>query len=391
MNEKFTLLEIKDKKAVKKFLDFPSTLFKNDQNWIRPLNDDIEKIFDPKRNKSFRKGNAIRWILLNKQNKVKGKVAAFYDQKGPGKNDQQTGGLGFFDCINNQNAANTLFNAARNWLQDKGMEAMDGPINFGSRDHFWGCLSEGFYEPIYNMPYNYEYYNDLFINYGFLNYYNQYTYHLPLIVGNLKSTIAEKAKRLARDPNYSFRHSDRKNHDKFAIDFMEIFNKSWTRFPGVQPFRKSSAIALFRSLRPIADPKLLIYAYYKNKPIAFFIMIPDLYQITRKFNGKFHFINKLRLFYNVRVKKACTRIIGLIFGVIPEFQGKGVAESMVKFFEDEYNLDAKYTDLELNWIADYNPSMMKLSEQVGGSIRKTHITYRFLFDRNKKFIRPKSI
>lgn len=391
MDEKYILQEVKDKKKVKWFLDFPETLYTKDNNWIRPLDDDIEKIFDPKRNKSFRNGKAIRWILVDGNNEIIGRVAAFYNSKSANKNDQPTGGIGFFDCINNQDAADILFNASKKWLKSEGMEAMDGPISFSSRDNFWGCLSDGFYEPIYNMPYNHSYYNDLFTNYGFKNYFNQFTYHLPLIVGNLKPAIVEKANRLRRDPNYTFSIYSRRERDKFALDFMDIFNNAWAKFPGVQPFRKASAIALFRSLKAIIEPKLLIYTYYKNKPIAFFIMIPDLYQIIRKFHGKFHIINKLRLIYHVRVKKTCTRAIGLIFGVIPEFQGKGVAESMVKFFEDEVNVGIKYTDLEMNWIGDFNPSMMKLSKQVGGSIRKTHITYRYLFDREKEFKRAKSL
>ena len=391
MDEKYILQEVEDKKTVKRFLDFPETLYTKEKNWIRPLDDDIEKIFDPKRNKSFRNGKAMRWILVDWNNEVKGRVAAFYNSKSANKNDQPTGGMGFFDCINNQDAADILFDASKNWLKSEGMEAMDGPISFSSRDNFWGCLSDGFYEPIYNMPYNHPYYIDLFTNYGFKNYFNQFTYHLPLIVGNLKPAIVEKANRLKRDPNYTFTIYNRRDRDKFALDFMEIFNKAWAKFPGVQPFRKASAIALFHSLKSIIEPKLLIYTYYKNSPIAFFIMIPDLYQIIRKFHGKFHLINKLRLIYHVRVKKTCTRAIGLIFGVIPEFQSKGVAESMVKFFEDEVNVGIKYTDLEMNWIGDFNPSMMKLSEQVGGSIRKTHITYRYLFDRKKEFKRAKTL
>lgn len=391
MDVKYSLLEINDKNSTRKFLNFPSELYKGEKNWIRPLDDDIEKIFDPKRNKSFRKGKAIRWIVLDESKTVVGRVAAFYGQKAEVKYNQPTGGLGFFDCIDNQQVANILFDASRDWLRTEGLEAMEGPINFGSRDSFWGCLVDGFYEPLYNMPYNYKYYNYLFTNYGFKNYFFQYTYHLILKVGNLKPAIAEKAERLLRNPDYSIRIYEKKNRDKYALDFMEIFNKAWAKFPGVQPIRKASAIALFSSLKSIIDPQLLIYVYHKDKPVAFFIMIPDLFQIIRKFNGRFHFINKLRLVYNVKVKKTCTRAIGLIFGVIPEFQGKGVAEAMVKFFEDEVGEGMRLTDLEMNWIGDFNPSMMKLAEQVGGSIRKTHITYRYLFDRNKEFKRAKSI
>ena len=144
-------------------------------------------------------------------------------------------------------------------------------------------------------------------------------------------------------------------------------------------------------MKQIIDPKLILFAYHNNKPIAFFIMIPDLYQIIRKFNGNFNLINKLRLLFYLKIRKVCTRVIGIIFGVIPEFQGKGVAEGMIVFYENEISKGARYTDLEMNWIGDFNPKMIKLVEQISGKIRKTHITYRYLFDREKMFERAKTI
>jgi len=120
-------------------------------------------------------------------------MAAFYEKNTTRSFEQRTGGIGFFDCINNQEAANMLFDAGKHWLMKAGMEAMDGPVNFGSREHFWGCLVDGFYEPVYNMPYNYPYYANLFEQYGFKNYFNQYTYHMSLLDPSvLKPVISEK-------------------------------------------------------------------------------------------------------------------------------------------------------------------------------------------------------
>jgi len=383
MEKKFELIEVTSKKLIDEFLKFPSTIYKEDANWIRPLDDDIEKIFNRKKNRRFKKGDAIRWILKADDKKVVGRIAAFYDEKTANKNDQPTGGCGFFDCINDTKAAAALFDAAKDWLNEKGMEAMDGPINFGSREHFWGCLSEGFYEPIYNMQYNHSYYNDLFKSYGFYNFFNQYTFHLPLEVGNFQPIIKEKADIIRKNPDVTFGFHDKKNPLKSAYNFMSVFNLAWANFEGVKPITETQAKALFQSMKQIVDPRLIIFAYHKNEPIAFFIMIPDLYQIIRKFNGKFHLINKLRLLYLLKVRKICTRAVGLIFGVVPQFQGQGVAEGMIVHFEDEISKGVKYTNLEMNWIGDFNPKMIKLVEQIGSKIRKTHITYRYLFDQNK--------
>lgn len=381
------LLVVDNNTKVKQFLNFPSTLYKNENHYIRPLDKDIEKVFNPTQNKLFRKGKAIRWILIDNNANVIGRIAAFYDEKTAYKNDQPTGGCGFFDCINDQKSANILFDAAKNWLSGYGIEAMDGPINFGTRETFWGCLKKGFYEPIYNMPYNYDYYNELFENYGFKNYFEQYTFHLKLIEGKLGAAIYKNGQRPLNNNSITFCHHDKNNPEKSANNFKEVFNAAWAKFQGVKPVSESQAKIFLKSLKPIIDPKLAIFAYHDNKPIGFFIMIPDIYQITRKFNGKLNLLNKIRLFYHLKISKSCSRAIGLIFGVVPEFQRKGIAEGMILFFEETVKKGINYTDLEMNWIGDFNPKMITLVKELGANIKKTHITYRYLFDRNKNFRR----
>jgi len=388
----YQLIEVAEKNSIKEFLDFPSKLYQPDKHWIRPLDEDIEAVFDKTKNKNFRHGDAIRWLLKDEKQNIVGRVAAFYNDKTAKKNQQPTGAMGFFDCIDNQQAATILFDACRNWLGEKGMEAMDGPVNFGERDSFWGCLAEGFTDPIYNMPYNFPYYQTLFESYGFKNYINQYTYGRNLMPGDLDPIIQEKADRIARNTDYTFTTISWKNNEKFAEDFMIIFNKGWASFPGVKKITKAHAIALLKKMKPIMDTRLVHYAYYKNEPIAFLIMMPDLYQIIRKFDGKFNILNKLRLLFNLRYKKTCTRIIGRIFGIVPEHQGKGLEAGLIKAFEKiALKPNFHYKELQMNWIGDFNPSMMKVAEQIGAKILKTHITFRYLFDRDKEFQRAKVV
>lgn len=388
----FRLITVSGKDEVLEFLQFPAELYKDDKNWIRPLDQDVEAVFDPKKNKLFRHGEAIRWLLKDESGKTVGRIAAFYNQTTAKVNEQLTGGIGFFDCRNNREAAFFLFDAAKIWLGNKGMEAMDGPINFGERDSFWGCLVDGFYEPVYNMPYNFPYYRDFFEEYGFQNYYNQYTYQRKIILEGLQPIVQEKAERIFTNQEFEFKMISRKHNDKFAEDFMVIFNKAWARFPGIKKVSKMHAMALLKAMRQVMDTRLVYFAYHLDQPIAFFIMMPDIYQIIRKFDGKLNWVNKARFFYYLRIKKICSRIIGRIFGIIPEYQGRGIeAALIIKFAKEALKPGFPYTDLELNWIGDFNPTMMKMCEQIGGKIYKTHVTYRYLFDRQKEFRRAKRV
>ncbi|MDG1902173.1 MAG: hypothetical protein P8I80_08065, partial [Bacteroidales bacterium] len=100
MNKSYNLIEVKSRKEKSEFLQLPVKLYKDDKNWIRPLDEDVEKVFDAKKNRLFKRGDAIRWILYNSNNSIIGRIAAFYDDKTAMKYDQPTGGCGFFECIN---------------------------------------------------------------------------------------------------------------------------------------------------------------------------------------------------------------------------------------------------------------------------------------------------
>jgi hypothetical protein len=385
------LIEVNDKKSREEFLMLPVNLYKNDPNWIRPLDTDIESVFDPKSNKFFRHGECTRWILIDEKDKTIGRVAAFVNQKTSKKdNDQLTGGMGFFECINNKDAAFALFDQCKGWLQERGMEAMDGPINFGERDKWWGLLVDGFSEPNYCMPYNPIYYKELFEAYGFKLYYNQYTYFRK-VKDPLHPKYHEKAERINRDPNYSFKHIEKKHLDKYAEDFRYVFNKAWAKHLGVREIYKEQAMALMMKMKPVLDERIIWFGYYKDEPIAFYINLPELNQIFKHVNGKLDLIGKLKfLWYRkiIGVKK----MFGVSFGVIPEFQGRGVEGALaISATSFVWSKNCPYEETELNWIGDFNPKMMHLCESIGGKVSKTHITYRKLFDETKPFERMPAI
>jgi hypothetical protein len=133
------LLQVLDKSLEKKFLSVPLFIYKNDSNFIRPLDKDVNDVFDSEKNKAFRFGECSRWILTDNDGHLIGRIAAFVNKKYRNKGDEQsTGGFGFFECIDDQQAADMLFDVAKSWLIQRDMEAMDGPINFGERDRWCG-------------------------------------------------------------------------------------------------------------------------------------------------------------------------------------------------------------------------------------------------------------
>jgi GNAT superfamily N-acetyltransferase len=385
------LIEVKDKYTIREFLNLPTKLYKNVSYWIRPLDKDIEKVFDTKLNKFFRHGECIRWILQNNEGETIGRVAAFINRKTANTTEYITGGMGFFECINDKEAAFKLFDACKTWNQSKGMEAMDGPINFGERDQWWGLLVDGFdKEPNYCMPYNHPYYIQFFEEYGFKNYFEQYTYAMP-VKTKLADKYYEKAMRVARDPNYHFKNYQKNKLDQFAEDFVSIYNKAWAKHGGLKGMSKTQAVSIFKQMNPIVDTDIVVFAYYKNEPIGFFIMIPELNQIFKYLDGKFDLWAKLKFLYHQKIKKSCRKMFGVAFGIIPAYQGKGVEGAIIIEAARIIQPKDKYDIFEMNWIGDFNPKMIHLVESTGAKVVKTHITYRLIFDKEKPFFRAKVI
>lgn len=381
-------IEVKTPQHIREFIEFPLKLYRQERHWIMPLESDVESVFDPKKNKFFSHGECIRWIMQNDSGETVGRVAAFVDQKTVNKgNDQPTGGMGFFDCIDDQQVAFALFDLCKKWLQEKGMEAMDGPINFGPRDRWWGLLVDGFdREPNYQCNYNFPYYIKFFEAYGFQVYFYQLTYGRK-VMGALSEKLHDKSNLIADDPDYSFDFFRGNDYNKLADDIRVVYNRAWAKRGEIAELSQAQARNMVKQMKPVMDRHLVWFGYYKGEPISFFISIPELNQIFKHLNGKLNWFGKLKFLWH-QWRKTNKKAFGILFGIVPEHHGKGVDGGMImgfrKLVQEEY---LRYEDYEFGWIGDFNPKMMRVSEQVQTAVVKKHATYRKLFDESKPFKR----
>jgi GNAT superfamily N-acetyltransferase len=382
------IAEVTTAREARDFLNLPVNLYRNEPHWIRPLDNDIEAVFDPKRNHAFRHGECTRWVLYDDAGKAIGRVAAFVNRKTVHKgNDQPTGGMGFFECIDDEAAAFKLFDQCKAWLQARGMEAMDGPVNFGSRDRWWGLLVEGFdRDPAYQCNYNFPYYQRLFEAYGFQVYFYQLTFGRK-VADPLSDRLRYKAELVARDPDYDFRYLRRDELDKLPEYIHTVYTRAWSNRSENPEISLAQARRMVQQMRPILDRKLLYFGFYKGEPVAMYLSVPEINQYLKHVNGKLDWIGKLKFFWQ-KVVKGNTKALGVLFGVDPEHQGKGLDGALVmcaaRVLQDS---PTSYREYEMNWIGDFNPKMIRVVEQVGASVVKRHATYRKLFDESKPFKR----
>lgn len=370
----------------KEFIEFPKRLYKNDPYWVCPLDKEAEAIFDPAKNNAFRRGEATRWLLADDEGKTIGRVAAFIDNVRSKANRQPTGGMGFFEVIESKDAAFILFDTARRWLAERGMEAMDGPINFGENDNHWGLLVEGFTPPGFGMPYHKKYYRGFFEEYGFRTYFEQYSYHKDVAaVEVFPERFMKIADWISKRPGYSYRHFEFSNKDKYIADMVDVYNSTWSVFKeDFTPLEPANLRNTLMQAKAFIDEELIWFAYHNDKPIAFFVIFPDLNQIIRHFNGRLTLWNKIRFVW-YKNTHTMNRMRALVAGVNPSYQNSGVESAYFLELFKVFRRKRYYRELELSWVGDFNPKMIAIYEAIGARRAKTHITYRYLINKDLPF------
>lgn len=370
------IIEITTAALAKEFIKLPASIYKNDPNWISPLHNDIEAVFNPSLNNFFTHGSCTRW-LLKKDNVYIGRIAAFVNKEKAYNNAQPTGGIGFFECIQNQEAAFLLLDTGGNWLKQQGMEAMDGPVNFGENDKYWGMLVDGFIPPSMGMNYNPPYYINFFEAYGFQKQYDQLTNLLDLNIP-FTERFTKIADWVMKKPGYSFEHLRISNFEKYAADFAEVYNDAWHGFEGFAPIQLETIRESFRQMKPIVDEKIIWFVYHDNKPIAFILCLPDINQVLKHLNGKMNLLGKLKFLWYKKTTKI-DRIRIIIMGCKKQYQHHGIESAIVRKLQLEVKQQPAIRYVELAWVGDFNKKMLAIHKAAGAVKDKIHRTYRYIF------------
>jgi hypothetical protein len=374
----YSIRKVDDRRSRRQFHKVIRLIYKGDKNFICPPDNLIEGIFTPGKNVFFEHGEAERWLLTDVNGKLCGRVAAFINRKKAYTFQVPTGGMGFFECVDDENAAFRLFETCREWLQQRGMEAMDGPINFGENDNFWGLLVDGFIPQSFGMNYHHPYYRKFFENYGFTMYFEQVTNLL-----DLTKPFPERFWKIAdwvrRKPEYNFKHFSYDATDKFIADFIEIYNDAWQFHENFTPVDVDLVREMLLNLKQLLEPEFIWFAYHGEEPIAFELMLPDINQFFRFFNGKITLWGKLKILLKGK-KNIFTRARIVIMGVKPKYQKSGIESAIFWHMDKIMRPRPQYTEIELSWVGDFNPKMRQLHESVGAVFSKRHLTYRKYFD-----------
>ena len=351
------------------FIKFPWKIYDGNPYWVPPLLSDRKKLIDTKKNPFYRHAQ-LQLLLAERDGAIVGRIGAIVNDNHIKEHNEKVGFFGFFECIDDQSVADALFDAAADWLRERGMEAMRGPASPSVNDEY-GLLVDGFDKsPAILMPYNPAYYARLIEGHGFTKAKDLYSYALrsDLVFTEKFTRVSEMFKKRAGVVFRSLNMRDFKNE----VDrIREMYNRGWARNWGAVPMTKEEFEYAAKDLKPIANPELIIIAEVKGKPVGFGMSLPDL-NIVLKDNKRGYLIPALvRL---VLFKKRINRTRIVILGVLPEYRNSGIGG--VLFYETGVrSVKNGMHRGEAGWVNDDNLMMIRGAEMMNGERYKTYRLY----------------
>lgn len=365
----FVITEVLQADKVLDFHRVMDLVYANDPDFIYPLEGDVEGIFDPQKNKSFQNGTARRWVIYDAAGLPAGRIAAFYTQK---PKSGKRGGIGFFECINDRNMAMELWEVAEKWLKDEACLSIDAPINFGDRDSFWGLLISSVNPVSYRESYNPPYYREWIETRGYTLEIEQNTYDISDKTFNYER-FSKIADRVMSKDNYKFVLLDYSKIEKYAADFVQIYNEAWAFHEDFEPLTPEVLNKRLKEVRPAMPKEFAVFAYDNDRPIGFFIAILEINQVFRRFKGKMGIWQQLQFLW---YRKSINKAKGIVFGVVPDYQNLGIETGLIMKFYQGIQSNKTVESMELAWIGDFNPKMISMLESLGATKTKIHHTYR---------------
>ncbi len=358
--------------SVKKFIDFPHTLYENDPYYVPEIYLSVSEILSRKKNPFFEHSEA-EYFLAYRDQKLVGRIAAIHNKNYNEYHQSNVGFFGFFDFIDDYEVSGALLKVAENWCKDKGLSSMLGPANLTTNDTA-GILIEGFDDPpVVQMTYNKPYYLQHLEKWGYKKEMDLNAYWIPSWEASEKSIrLSNLIKERLQKRGITFR-SIRMNQFKSEIrKVKEIYRKAWEKNWGFVPPTDKEFDHLAEGLKMIIDDRYVYIAEENGQTIAFGVALPNINEITIKIKkGRLFPFGILRLLLGKRkVKKV--RVV--LLGVLEEYRKMGIEA----VFFAQFIQAARENNLlggEASWVLENNDMMVKAAENLNGKKYKVYRIY----------------
>ncbi len=352
------------------FIKLPWELYRHNRWWVPPLIGEEHALFDKAANAFFVESDAD-FFLARQNGRFVGRIAAFKYQRHLDKFNDATAFFGFFECIDDQQVATALFDAAVAWSKDRQLKRIIGPYNF-TFDDGGGLLIDGFDDvPTYKMNYNHDYYQKLVTGVGFNKMLDLYTYDCDLPASDI-SRLQKVSERALGRSNIRIDTVDLQQFDRDVEACYTIYREAFEGSIGTVDLSREKFREMAVSLRKYCDPELFYIARQHDKAVAIAVVMPDLNPLIQRWNGRL--FPRAWLDLCLGSHKKLQRVRMVLTATSPNYQRLGIDAALLQ----RAMIDCKrkgYVKAEASWIQESTIRVQKPLEKIGFHRSKTYRLY----------------
>jgi len=366
------IVKVQNQKELAAFIDFPHELYNDDKCYVPELFVSQKELMDKKKHPFFLHSDADFFLAYN-DNKIVGRIAAIHNNNYNKFAGENVGFFGFYESYEDYNICEALLNTAKDWIKNRGLNAMLGPENY-STNETCGLLIDGYdLPPVIMMTYNKKYYEVFFEKYGLHKKMDLYAYFLktdetPERVLQVTRGIEERLKR----NGITIRNIDMKKFKEEVKNIKKVYNAAWQANWGFVPMTSEEFDHLASELKMIVDPSFTLIAEHNGEIIGFSLTIPDVNQIfIRIKRGRLFPTGLIKLLY---YKKKINVVRVITLGILDNYRKLGVDAC---FYAKTIEIAAQKNVIggEASWILENNVLMNRALANLNGKIYKTYRIY----------------
>ncbi|HYM01701.1 MAG TPA: dATP pyrophosphohydrolase [Stellaceae bacterium] len=368
--------EARDRRDLRRFLDVPYAVYRNDPNWIAPLRREILKILDRRRNPFFDHGEACYWIAWRGDRPV-GRISAQINRLHLETHRDATGNFGFFEAIDDPGTISALLDTAEAWLKARGMSRVVGPYSLSINDEIGIPVAGTDLPPVFGMAYAPRYYATALEARGYRKAKDFYALRFDMYGDNIREV--ERLERVSRRLRAACRVRPIDMH-RFADDMkraVEVYNDAWSGNWGFVPVTEREVMHFVKDLRQIIVPEFVQLAEVNGRVEGFLIAIPNLNEAIADLGGRLFPVGWAKLLWRLRMRPFTTARV-VLAGVSKSLQNSPLSATLLSAMLAEIIKAGRAEGLdwvELSWVLEDNARSMALCQRAGGRLYKTYRVY----------------
>lgn len=367
---KIEIIPVDSPRRLREFIMLPWQIYRGNPHWVPPLIMDMKKLLDRKKHPFFQHSEA-EFFLARRNGELVGRIAAILNNNHNRFHDEQCAFFGFFETIADQEVANALLETATTWARQKGMKILRGPANYSSNDT-WGLLVDGFDRPpVVMMTYNPSYYVALLEQAGFGKAMELYAWQMDKST-ELNPKIQRVGEKVLTEQGIKMRTLDRRKFWREVEIVKQIYNDAWSSNWGFVPMTDAEFEFMARELKPVVDPRLVLFAEKEGEPVGFSLSLPDFNQALHKINGRLLPFGIFKVLYHAR-KIRSIRVLTL--GVVKRLQNVSGIGSALYMETYRRGIAAGFDSGEFSWTLETNIPINRGMQLLGANLYKKYRLY----------------